>query len=141
MNTAAGTDTSYEFKVELRDGFLHVRVTGQNSPRTVREYLSRLGEARERFQCPYVLLEEHLEGPGLGAGEVFEIVTSRGGKAAAGLRAIAFVDTNKAHSSATMEFAENVAVNRGMNVRVFGEVSAAEAWLRAYMSTGQLATQ
>lgn len=44
---------------------------------------------------------------------------------------MAFVDGNPRHDAANMQFAENVAVNRGVNVRVFPDVAAAREWLAA----------
>jgi hypothetical protein len=41
---------------------------------------------------------------------------------------IAYVDVNAQGS--LMKFAEDVAVNRGLRVRVFGTVADAERWLR-----------
>ena len=45
------------------------------------------------------------------------------------IRYIAFVDTNPEHDFAAMEFAETVAVNRGVNVRVFRDVPSAREWI------------
>jgi hypothetical protein len=47
------------------------------------------------------------------------------------IRAIEFVDTQPDHSAQKMDFAEDVAVNRRVNVRRFDAVPAAQAWLRA----------
>ncbi len=46
------------------------------------------------------------------------------------MRAIAFVDTNPEHTFVPMQFAETVAVNRGVNVKVFHDVPAAMDWIR-----------
>jgi len=40
------------------------------------------------------------------------------------------VDTNKKHSQSDMHFAETVAVNLGVNIRLFPIVNEAEGWLR-----------
>jgi hypothetical protein len=40
------------------------------------------------------------------------------------------VDTNPEHSAADNRFIEDVAVNRGMNVRAFATVGEAEEWLK-----------
>jgi hypothetical protein len=39
------------------------------------------------------------------------------------------VDINPAHNKNEMAFAENVAVNRGVNVQIFTTIHAAERWL------------
>jgi hypothetical protein len=47
---------------------------------------------------------------------------------------IAFVDVNPNHDQGLMKFAETVAVNRGVQVRVFRNVPAAEQWLTSETS-------
>lgn len=46
------------------------------------------------------------------------------------IRRIAYVDTNKEHSQSDMHFAEIVAVNLGVNVKLFPTVKEAEECLR-----------
>jgi hypothetical protein len=72
-----------------------------------------------------VLVEERLEGPRLGAMDVFRI--AGGGKAAGVYNAFAYVDVNA--DGNLMEFAETVAINRGVPVAVFSTVADAERWL------------
>jgi hypothetical protein len=45
------------------------------------------------------------------------------------VRNIAYVDINPAHNKNEMAFAENAAVNRGVNVQIFTIIHAAERWL------------
>jgi hypothetical protein len=118
-----------------KTGYLHAIVTGQNTTENVTAYLSELlSEVRVRG-CPYVLLEERLEGPRLGIADVFQI-TSEGSQMAMGaVRAVAYVDVNA--SDDTMKFAELVATNRSMPVRVFSTVGEAERWLREEVNTGR----
>lgn len=47
------------------------------------------------------------------------------------MQRIAYVDVNEDHNSALMKFAETVAVNRGINIRLFENVHDAERWLIA----------
>jgi hypothetical protein len=42
---------------------------------------------------------------------------------------LAYVDINPEHDPKAMEFAENVAVNRGIPVRIFATVLEAQVWL------------
>jgi len=77
-----------------------------------------------------VLIEERLEGPGLELLDVFAIVSRGSIEASGNLKAIAYVD---AHAEAGLiNFAEDVAVNRAMHLRVFTTVAEAEKWLLAY---------
>jgi hypothetical protein len=57
--------------------------------------------------------------------DVLRECLARGGTT---LPAIAYVDVNA--QGPLMKFAEDVAVNRGVRVRVFGTVAEAERWLR-----------
>ena len=44
---------------------------------------------------------------------------------------IAYVDTNPEHDASLMSFAETVALNRGIGMRLFATVAEAETWLAA----------
>jgi hypothetical protein len=102
-------------------------VTGQNSRANVARYLERILYECAARRCPKVLIEERLEGPRLGTLEVFRIASEGSGKAKGRLTAIAYVDVNA--EGDLMDFAENVAVNRGLPVAVFATVADAEKWL------------
>lgn len=118
-----------EVRVDPRPDYLHVRVTGENSEANVLAYLRAVREACRERGCAAVLVEEHLVGPGLGEAAIFSIVSRAAPETTPLIQCIAFVDTNPEHAPQRMAFAENVAVNRGVNVRVFATVSEAEAWL------------
>ncbi len=76
---------------------------------------------------PRVLIEERLEGPRLGAFEVFAMVSKGCAQFERAVEVMAYVDVNA--EGDLMRFAEDVAVNRGFPVRVFQTVAAAEHWL------------
>ena len=117
----------YELTIIPRSGYLHAIVTGRNSAETVSGYLSDLLDEVKLRGCPYVLVEERLEGPRLGLSDVFAIVSDGTDRAFGTIRAMAFVDLNATDD--TMEFAELAATNRAMPVRVFTSVADAERWL------------
>ncbi len=119
----------YQFSTEPKDGYLHVRVQGENRPSTVRRYLDDLLEACLREHCPNVLLEEDLEGPRLGIGEIFAIIQEKSAAFRPAMHVIAYVDL-RATDPANMRFAEDAAVNRGVTLGVFGTLTQAEQWLR-----------
>lgn len=113
--------------IEQKPTYLHVVVTGRNTAENVERYVEEVFQACRERGCWKVLIEERLEGPRLGALQVFEIV-SRGSSRLVGLAtAIAYVDVNA--SGDTMKFAEDVAVNRAVPLRVFRTVGDAESWL------------
>lgn len=116
----------YQLSIEQRPTYVHVTVTGRNSRETVMAYLRDIVEECSARNCFRVLIEERLDGPRLPLTDVFS-VASEGAMAALGLfQAIAYVDESMGEMA---EFAETVAVNRGMPVRAFGSVAEASAWL------------
>jgi hypothetical protein len=118
---------SYNLTISKKDDYLHARVTGENSEENIKRYLSEVVEKAREANCPGLLIEEQLEGPRLGTLSIFDIA-SEGSATTRGLfRAIAYVDLSSEGNS--MQFAENVAVNRGLPIRVFSTVAAAEDWL------------
>ena len=116
-----------------RPGYLHVTVTGRNSAANVRQYLLKIHEACVQRKCTVVLIEENLRGPGLGIATVHDIVSQASKKTHPVVTKIAYVDVNREHPPGPMGFAETVAVNRGVNVRVFSDVDKARLWLEAGM--------
>ena len=128
---------TYHLAIEAKSGYLHVRVTGENTRENVARYLVEVNQHAVRNQCAAVLIEENLRGPSLNIAEIFAVVAERSRDVAPHIRSIAYVDVNPEHSKGRMLFAEAVAVQRGVNVRVFSTVADAEQWLRDQMkSTG-----
>ena len=119
--------TSYTLTIEVEGDYLHAIVTGVNSVENVVAYLQQLRrecEARGSFR---VLIEERLEGPRLRTLDVFQIA-SQGVVGASHMVAMAFVDVNA--EGDLMKFAETVAANRGLPIRLFSSVSDARTWLQ-----------
>lgn len=118
---------TYKLTIDQKPAYLHVIVTGQNSRENVMRYLEdTLRECMAR-RCFRVLIEERLDGPRLGTLDVFQIASEESSKAEGLLKAIAYVDVNA--DGNLMQFAETVAVNRGLPVVVFSTVADAEKWL------------
>jgi hypothetical protein len=124
-----GLVVSYDLKIVPNEDYLHVTVHGINSPETVLGYLSEVRDACVRHASKKVLIEENLQGPGLGVVGIFEVVTKASTNVWPAILRIAYVDVNPEHDPKTMKFAETVASNRGVNVRVFSGVEHAEQWL------------
>ena len=122
---------AYEMHVIHEDSYLHVMVTGDNTPEDVAAYLTEIRKVCVERQVSRVLIEENLTGPSFEAVDIYDVVVTAASQGAApAVRYIAFVDTNPEHNFAEMEFAETVAVNRGINVRVFRDIPAATTWIR-----------
>lgn len=119
------------FTLELQEkpGYLHFQITGENTPAVVREYLGAVMRSALERKCPILLIEENLHGPPLPLIDVFDLASGGTDRARGEIRRIAFVDVNPDHPIANMQFAETVAVNRGLNVRVFATVEEAERWI------------
>ena len=125
----AGADLVIE--ITDRNDYLHVTVSGRNTAANVRNYLSAIHAACLQRKCTIVLIEENLRGPGLGIGAIHDIVRQASKNTRPVVTRIAYVDVNKEHPPGPMGFAETVAVNRGVNVRVFSDAHDARQWIEA----------
>jgi len=118
---------TYTLTFKQTGKYLHATVTGRNSKENVGRYLNEVVNECTARKCRYVLIEENLEGPRLRTMDVFEIASGQGRPLIGEIKAMAYVDMNA--KGGLMEFAEDVAVNRGSPVRVFPTLEEAEAWL------------
>ena len=121
----------YSFTVDPKQGYLHAKVSGVNSPDTVRRYMVEIHDACARHGLPQVLIEESLQGPSLSTAVVYGLIRDGTTNAWPVVTKIAFVDVNPQHDPSLMKFAETVAVNRGIEVAVFKDIAAAARWLTA----------
>jgi hypothetical protein len=120
---------AHELRVEHRGAYLHAVVEGDNTPEDVTEYLADIRRACLASGCPRVLVEENLKGPSLRTMDIFAIAERGGSNAAGAISMVAYLDLNPEHAAKDMEFAANVAANRGLNVRAFTDRREAEKWL------------
>jgi hypothetical protein len=126
---------TYQFTIEREPGYLHAKVAGENSPDSVRRSFADVRRACETHACPNILVEEHLAGPSLHPLEIFRLVEEGSRDVWPVVHRFAYVDTNPEHNAARMQFAETVAVNRGVNIRRFDSVDDARAWLNAQIES------
>jgi hypothetical protein len=120
---------SYVLNVESKGSYLYITVTGENSYENVARYLSEVRDLCIQYECPNVLIAENLLGPSLNISRIYDLISKASTQTSPVVRKIAYVDINPEHIADAMIFAENVAVNRGVFVRVFSTIHAAEAWL------------
>jgi hypothetical protein len=118
---------SYKLTLDPKPAYLHAIVTGVNSKVVVTRYLEDIRRECAARGCFRVLIEEHLEGPRLQTMDVFQIAADGSRSALGVFHAMAYVDVNA--DGGLMKFAETVAVNRGIPVRLFSSVADAEKWL------------
>jgi hypothetical protein len=120
---------AYHFSVEPKPGYLHITVTGDNTPQTIAGYLRDVLAACQQSGCRRVLVDENLTGPSLTVTEAFGLASQGAANIDESVRAIAYVDRNPQHDGTVMKFVENVAVNRGVPMRIFPSIEEARAWL------------
>ena len=121
--------TPYSLTVERKDRYLHVRVSGENTPETVSRYVAETIAACREHGARRVLVEEHLTGPSLSQMTMLDIITDGIGGAGPPALDIAYVDVNPEHDFSRLHFAETAARNRGYLFHLFPTVPDAEAWL------------
>jgi len=119
----------YAMTVEVHPGYLHATARGERTAANARRFLEEAYRACVRLQHDALLVEVRFDGPGLPPGSVFSVINDRAMDGAR-LRRIAYVEPNL-RDAGQASFAELVAVNRGVNVRLFGDVDAAREWLNA----------
>jgi hypothetical protein len=117
----------YQLQITEKPTYLHAVVTGRNTTENVAAYLKDLLRECEARQCFNVLIEEKLEGRRLETWDVYQIASENSTLARGFFRSVAYVDVNA--GGELMKFAETVANNRGVPMRLFASVAEAEAWL------------
>jgi hypothetical protein len=113
-----------------KPGYLHFRVSGENSGVNVRGYLAEIYSICAERKRSSILIEEDLEGPSLDIGQIFRIASVGSSATTPVVHVIAYVDVNPEHLPSKMQFAETVAVTRGINIRMFATIAEAEIWLQ-----------
>jgi len=107
--------------------YVHAKVVGERTPQNMLRFLEEVSAACERSGRSAALLEMQLSGPSLSTTAVMEVLLQR---IAAGrqLDKIAYVEES-IDDPGMPYFAETVARNRGVNVRLFRNVETAAVWL------------
>ena len=118
---------SYKITITQKPTYLHIIIIGQLSEENVLRYFEEIHRECTARNCFRILIEESLDGPRLNVIKVLELVSEESNKSGGLFEAIAYVDVNAMGDS--MKFIENVAVNRGLPVKVFSTVANAKKWL------------
>ena len=118
---------AYQLTIEERPTYVYARVDGDLTPANALRFLEEAHAACVKSGRADLLLDMQLRGPNLNTTSVYDVISQR---AASGskLRKIAYVPYKNEDQSMAY-FAETVAMNRGVNVRLFDSVTAAERWL------------
>lgn len=117
---------SYQLTIVERPKYVHAKATGERTAENALRFLKDAYAACVNSGRTSLLVEMQFFGPSLGDTSIFDVISDR---VADGLklRKIAYVDGNPEPAGAY--FAETVAMNRGVNVRLFPTVALAEGWL------------
>ena len=119
--------SAYEFIVEERPGYVHAIARGERTAENTLRALQDVGAACRRLDRGEVLLEMALSGPSLDMTSILKVISERS-QAGTRLRKIAYFERSP-DKPGRAGFAETVAINRGVNVRLFNERDAAIRWL------------
>jgi hypothetical protein len=118
---------SYQLTIQERPTYLHAKVVGERTPEHALRFLEEVYAACVKGGHTTALLEMALSGPSLPAVNIYNVISQRVPEGAR-LRKIAYVQT-AIDDPGMPHFAETVARNRGVNVRLFPNVAEAERWL------------
>jgi len=119
--------SSYHLVAEERPGYLHARVSGPRTAENAQRFLKEAYEECVRKGHAALLLEMGLTGPPLDMASIFRVIASRAPDGAT-LKRIAYIEPSPTDIPSAL-FAETVANNRGVNVRLFKDYAAADRWL------------
>ena len=117
----------FKLTLEEKPAYLHALVTGENNKENIVGYLEELITECAARGRKKVLIEKRLEGPRLAIADIFEIISEKSRLTLGMMRAIAYVDVYA--TDEILRFAETVAVNRALPMKVFRTVGEAEAWI------------
>jgi hypothetical protein len=118
----------YHCTIEQKPTYLHLIGSGAHTESNARRFLVDAYTAALERKCGSLLLEMRFSGPSLSLGKIYSVI-SQGSPDGSALERIAYVDANAEHVPDMAKFAELVARNRGVNVRLFRDVPDAERWL------------
>jgi hypothetical protein len=121
---------SYAVTFTEKPGYLHFVVTGESNKETVLRCLEDVANVCQAQRIRLALLEERLKGPHLETMELFEVAEVGSERYRGVFTALAYVELERPREA---KFAETVAFNRGINVRVCSSVAEAEEWLRVQL--------
>lgn len=117
----------YHLVITEHPVYLQATVTGTHNADNALRFLTEAFAACAKTGRSALLLEFNLSGKSLDSSSIFDVVSKRTNLAVK-LRKIAYVD-NSERDPEKVKFAETVARNRGVNVRLFKELDSAKTWL------------
>jgi SpoIIAA-like len=120
---------AYNLSVEQKPAYVHAKGSGDLTRSSARQFLVDAYQACIARNASSLLLEMAFTGD-LSLADVCSVINERS-LDGSNLERIAYVDTNPDLPRDIAEFAELVALNRGVNIRLFSTLSEAERWLQS----------
>ena len=116
----------YALTIYVLPAYLHAKVVGERTPENARRYFEEVHAACVKHDCWKTLLEMNFTGPSMNTTDIYRVISGRSMEGAK-LRKIAYVDSSVDQEQA--KFAETVAINRAVKVRLFNTIADAARWL------------
>ena len=123
---------TYQLTTHKTPAYLHVQVTGTNSVKTVIDYIHDIGDLCQEQNCSMILIEENLQGHGLSMFDIVKVIKGLRNSPPV-LRWVVYVDVNPAHDPVLMDFARELAIRRGLRVRICHSVKDAKEWIASML--------
>jgi hypothetical protein len=121
---------SLEVTFKVFPGYLHAIGTGERTPANVTKFFAQAVAMCKQGRHAGLLFESRLTGPSVDdATLVFDAISAAIPDLAA-LRKLAYVP-GPGQDPRSSSFAETVAINRGVDARIFETVEAAAEWVRS----------
>lgn len=128
--TTPNLQKPYNLTFESRPQYLYARVEAETDSYEIsRRYWEEIANECKTANWKKLLVEEAIP-DGFSVAEAFQLASELPQIGLFGVK-IAFVDVFAEEQEEVNSFSEMVAVNRGLNTKVFDNVPAAEQWLLA----------
>jgi hypothetical protein len=118
---------AYRLTIQQHATFLHAKGEGPRTPENALRYFREVHAACMAAGILDVIVEMAFDGPPFDPATIFAVISDRAPDGAK-LRRIAYVESSR-EQAPRAPFAETIAVNRGVNVRLFPDVPSAARWL------------
>jgi len=130
----------HEITVSQKPNYLHIKLTGKNNPLSIAGYIEEMIQISKQHNSSMLLIEGNLRGLSLNFLDIYHIVSDTIRKRLDPIRTVAYVNGNPNRSAQNSKFAETVASNRGLMLKIFTNIAEAESWLEEIIQTGQILT-
>ena len=125
-----GPAVAYNLTIDVQPTYVSARVVGERTPQNMMRFFNEVNAICTEHGVWSVLIEINFSGPSMGIGNVYEVV-SKGSRDGMKLERVAYVEAALGPTESA-RFAETVAINRGVNIRLFKDVESAKAWLAGH---------